>query len=431
MKKIIIVVGILVAFLLAGMPFITGLVTEKTLKNAVVTINQRQEQNGLSEITEIDRGYLNSKYKFRWTPPVLPAEIEDVIGSNIEYTCDAKHGMTSVNYQCQLGTLEAYTEFVNSYLSGKDPLSINGKVSIFGNVSQTITLDEFTVVEEGETLLVRAGELIIDTDVEFQHYDVEGEFGGLLIKAPESNVNIGNVTIGGDIRAEEDGLHTGVLKLGLAKVESDEVNMKGMSINASSQASLENIDFDYLISVDQLNIVEALEEIELDNLKVHFIGNGLDRQAVAEMNKQFSELANQGSEIEPQQMAVLLPLMESLLKKDLSLWFDMEADYQKQPFKTDLTMTLLEKITLAELSVVAYDPESLLDKMQASMNVVMPNTIIDKAPLLQQKLPSSPLYKPVSGGYQSSIVLQKDNIKLNGESLSFQEFMGLVIQSAL
>jgi len=431
MKKTIAVVGILVVGLVVGMPYVTGMVAEKTLKKAVVNLNQNK-QNGVSEITKVDRGFRNSNYQFSWTPPaLLGPEFAELFGSKIEYSCDAKHGMLAINYDCQFDNLESYTEFVKEYLGGKDPLSVTGKVSLFGEVSQEIALDAFSVNEDGESLKVRSGLISILTDANFGEYLIDGEFGGVVVNTPGSNVDIGKMTMDGDIRLEEDGLQTGVFELGFSKLESEEVSMKGGKIKASSQLNNENVDFDYLLSVDQLQSQAAPQPVELDNLKLQFIGNGLDREAMSELNNQMKEIANQGAEMQPQQMTALLPIIESLLKKDLSLWLNMAVDYQKQPMKTDIAMTLLEDTTIAELSVVAYNPEALLDKMQASINMNLPNSVVESVPAFQYQVQSSPLYKQVGDAYQSSLVLQKNNIKLNGESMSFQELLTLVMQSAL
>jgi len=435
MKKIVIVVAVICTAVFIGMPYITGLVTEKTLNKMVASVNQQQHQYGISEIIEVNRGFRQSTYKFRWTLPIMPEEFINFTGESIEYGCDAKHGLIAITYQCQFDELQGYSDFINTFLEGRDPLSVTGKVSLSGEISHAIGLQAFSVDRDGESMGVQAGKLTMITDAKLDRYRFDGEFGGLKFKDSEVTLELDSVKVEGDLRVEEDGLYNGVAEFSLANIEVLEENaqhvlMNGLKMKAVSQINNENLNLNYTLDVEQLKTRQATQNFDFDQLKLNLNADGLNRNGVAELNKQLTSIANQGADVPAQQMAVLLPILESLLKKGLLLRLETALDHDQQSFKADIATKLVNDLTLVELPLMVYNPEAMLDKMQASADIQLPNSIVNKVPGMQQRLQANPLYQSTANGYQSSIILQKNNIKLNAQTINLNELIGLIIQSA-
>ena len=140
-------------------------------------------------------------------------------------------------------------------------------------------------------------------------------------------------------------------------------------------------------------------------------------------------MSKQSGEFTPEQSFKALPLVEAMLRKGLALSFDLSTNFDGQEFNSKLNTRLIDKLTMAELSFLALDPESALDKLALSTSTVIPDSIIKKQPSMSFILLNSPFFQQAESGFKSDLVVETGNIKLNGEKLSLNDLIAIVMQS--
>jgi len=433
MKKIIIIPVVLLVAAFIGMPYIVGKVAEKASYEIVAKTNQDSDIYGTTEITEYQRSFRSTKSSFSYSPPDSFTELGWVYG-DIKYQCDGSHGVLSYSYSCNLLQVGQYVEFINEHLNGIDPFSIEGQISVFGKITQLIKVDSFSIEEDDGKLEFKGASIESITDGKLRDYILDGEFKGLVFSNDETQGIIEKSTLSGDIYITDDKLQFGDIKIDLNKIDlkSEQGNkhliFKNVLVTTSSKEKGENVDVNLQFDANKLSITENQVSHDIDNFELGLELTGLDRNAVVELNEISKELST-NTELTPEQSLQFLPVVEKLLKKGLILSFDIKTDYQGETAYGDLNVNFIDNMTLAESSALMFNPESILDKLIVKSTTKIPNSIIVTKPELKFLLEESPLYKAAGSGFESSIVLEKDNVSLNGDSIDFMELLGTVMQS--
>ena len=103
MKKIVITGAVILVTAIVSMPYVMGVVAEKATRNIVSNINQDSAIYGNTEITDYQRSYKSTQSSYKYSPPSSFADIGWNFG-DIEYKCDANHGVFSYTYICKLAS---------------------------------------------------------------------------------------------------------------------------------------------------------------------------------------------------------------------------------------------------------------------------------------------------------------------------------------
>lgn len=432
MKKLIIVIALLVVGAFVAMPYITGTVAQSASEQMVESANLSPEKNGVSEIVSYERGYGSTKSTFRWNPPAV---YEDMLGGSVEYTCDGDHGVMSYDFTCHLSNFDAYTEFVTQKLGGKDPISLLGEVSLLGTMTQTLKLDAFSVTTKDETMNVKSGFIRSVGNKELTEFEFEGEFEGLSFNDGKGEMLMGPMDITGDMTIGDDELAFLNMVMGMDSVKFDAGSegageIKGFKIDFKTIEQGDNLGIVYDISADSIkSLGGSSAAVDMANAQFLIDVDGLDRAVMADLNQQMQLLYQQGDEPDPQAMMALLPALEGLLKEELSFNMSMVTDYQAEPFKLNFDIDLIEKTALSDFMVAAYNPTALLDKLKANVKLNVPSTLLSVQPGAEVMIANNPLFNKKGNGYATDIVLEKDNVSLNGKTMSLPELMAIVMQA--
>ena len=437
MKKIILTTTVLVGGVIAVMPFVTGMIAEKASKDLVDKMNQKQVQYGYSEIINYDRGFSSTKSTYRWTMPNQPDELTEIIGDGIEYSCDAQHGITGIDYQCRLDNLESYKDFIKTHLEGQDPILLTGHVSLLGQVEQTLKVTPFDISNDDATINVGEGVLTVKINSGLNRYRVNADFEGAKVNGDGVEAVLEKITIKGDVFITKDDLQIGEMALSMSKFDltslggSDAFSITNGLMSVESDEDGDTVSVDYKLGIEQVLSGNAEAKRIIDDISFAFLAGGVDRDTMIRLNDRIQAMAESSEELSVGQVTAMLPMLESLLRKGLSVSFDVGANYNAQAVNGDFSLALLEDVTLLDLSAIVYNPESVLEKLSISTHSRIPELVADLNPSLDQSLRSSPLFVSSDGAYQNSLVLKTGENSLNGQPMEFLEILQRAMQSTL
>ncbi len=441
MKKVIISLACIAIIALFAMPFITGMIAEKATQDIVNTTNERSVEFGHTEIVSYERGYKTTQSSFKWSYPGALQEGDNFVG----YSCIGNHGVLNYSYNCKIDNLEEYTTFVNDSLNGKDPLSLTGKVTLWGSIKQRLELEEFQFTDDSNVVSVKPAYINFDTNKELSDFIISGKLNGMDVKGGSDAFTLGQSEIKGDISLNEQGIGIGEIEFavsslnGLIKDQST-IELNDLLVVGQTQEKGENLDMDYQIKVENIitKLTDGETDIDLKKLNFAMSMHGVDTLKVAAINQKMSDfyndiLSNQSAEPSTEQLGSLMaivPDLEALLKSGLQLKTSLSADVSKEPASAEFDIALIDNMTMAEFMLAFSNPESLLDKMSANLKTSIPDSILSKQVLLKEAVINSPFYEQNGTSYQTDIKLAKDDVMLNGEKINANEFIALIMQQA-
>lgn len=441
MKKLIIAAGLLLAVLFFAAPYYSGKVAETETMKLVDKINASSAEYGLTEVLSYDRGIRSTSASYKYTPPASLAHFAKDFG-DIVYRCNSDHGITGINYNCALEGESAYSKFVAEHLEGKDPISVFGSISMFGDISQSISLDQVKGIEiDGASLNLPDALFSISTDAKASEFHMSGSSEAFEMEGNGEKLSVGKMTLDVDFAQVVGSLFVGDM---LIKVEHfttnsalGETSVKGLSVLSNASDQGDTLSSKVLFSADQIiaqgSPFESIKEI---GIGVDF--KGLDKQSVIEY-QEFTEkfrqdsLAALNNPDEPRtdstEMAQLMPILEGMLKQDLEINANFNAELDGKPNKISLDLKLLDSLTIEQLSLFMIKPDEALNKISISLNASFDKAWVDSQPMAASLVAGSPLITAGSDNYTLDIELGRE-IKLNDKAMSFAELQSIVLTSS-
>lgn len=178
MKKIIIAVAVFVVLGVASIPFFSGMVAEKIVRQGVEDVNAMYAESGLGyslEILGYDRGFLSSEIDWQLNigklQPILKVD-------NILFKETAQHGFGKVTSTTTFAENPWFADFVANTLEGKNPIDITTEYNLTGVINSTVTVDAFSVKVEDQILSIKPGYLGFTVDKGFKNFHTEMKFEG-------------------------------------------------------------------------------------------------------------------------------------------------------------------------------------------------------------------------------------------------------------
>jgi uncharacterized protein YdgA (DUF945 family) len=440
LKKLIIALVLLIAVLAVGAPYYTGKVAETETMKLVDKINASSTEYGLTEILSYDRGIRSTSARYKYTPPTNFAEFANQFG-DIVYRCDSDHGITGIDYSCELEGESTYSKFVAEHLDGKDPISVFGSISMFGGFTQSISLDQVEGIDiDGATLNLPDALVSISTDANASEFYMSGNSDAFEMQGNGETFSVGKMTLEVDFVRVVESLFTGDM---LMKVEHfstkgalGETSVKGLSVLSNASDQGDTLSSKVLFSADQVSSSGSpFESISNINVGVDF--KGLDKQSVIEYQA-FTEQLQQDSlaalsnpdepQADPMHTAQLMPILEGMLKRGLEISTNLSADFDGKPNKVALDLKLLDSLTIEQLSLFMSKPDDALKKIHLLLDASFDKGLVDSQPMAAAFIAESPLVAADNDNYSLNLELG-EKIELNGKVMSFAELQTLVMAS--
>jgi len=438
LKKLIIVIAFVLAALLFGAPYYTGKVAEAETLKLVDSMNQSSAEYGSTEVLNYDRGLRSTTARYKYTPPA-PFETFSKEFGDIVYACESNHGVTGIDYTCALEGESAYSKFVDEKLDGKDPLSVFGSISAFGGITQTIALDEVKGLEvDGATLNFPKAQISLATDTNASSFDISGGSDAFEMEGNGEKLSVGKMTIEGDFSQVTGSLFTGDMLMKVDHVNTvgalGESSFKGLSVSSDASEQGDTLSSKVLFSIKEV-VAPGLPFETAEDINFGLDLAGLDTQSVIEYQEFVQQVQRDtlaalenGSEVDPNQMAQIMPILEGMLKEGLKVNSKMSAKLNGKPNEIALDLKLLESLTLAQMGLFMTNPDDALAKLDVSLDASLDKALVDAQPLAAAFIAQSPLMAAGSDDYSVDLKLGK-KIELNGKAMSFSELQVLVFSS--
>ena len=435
MKKIIISILAVAFIALVLMPYINGRVAENAIHHLAQQVNADSMQYGTVEISQYERGMRATDFSFKWAPGAIANAF---IKEPLELSCVGNHGALGYGYQCKVLDVQAYSDFVNEYLAGYDPLTIGGGVSIFGKITQSIQLTSFEMIDrEGELIKFQPADLSISMDKNLTSFDIDGRFEGIKAQGVSGEFVLDNIEIDGKITSNQHNLAIGDLTLKLSSVslaseQDGNVRMNGLVMTSQTAERGENIGLTYALSIKNFARSANLssEKLDLTNLQGEFSIGGANMLQVGKLAETLQLMSQLPEEERNAAMLTLFPSLEALFKTGLNVSAKAGADYQSEAVSGNANIALVGDLRFSDFVLMNLDPNSFFSKFNAGLKVSLPQSLLDANPQLNGALAGNPLYSKTEHGYTADMKLADNEVDLNGRAMSVEEMLSLLSQSA-
>lgn len=445
MKKILIGLLLLIMITAGLAPFITGLLAEKYVRQAVSNFNEMYSETGLSyniEIKEYNRGFFSSNID--WI--IHTGELETFYGvADILLHEEASHGFGTVTSITTLDQNPWFTTFVQEQLEGVNPLNITTRYNVFGISTSTVRLDAFSMSIDEENLVVKPGIMTVSIDKDLKNFTTDFNLEGLNIG---ETVDINMLMAHADLKMYSTYIWEGVLDYTLGSIIIKDLQ------NGQQPVELNNLKIGYQLDHDQqrntlsCQVNYSADKIAADgkelvnNPSLALILKGLDSGAFEEFMKIYMETitdaietglldpANQEAaqaELEQQFLGLGMKLAgtaEKFLREGLEITIDkINAELPEGDLNGKLSIRLNQDMTIAQLVPVAAHPDLIFDYFSVSTDLRLPTALVgDTTMLTNPLLPDMQTgIFTINGDYLVHQAKGQDGkLVLNGKELSLQ-----------
>lgn len=441
MKKIFLLLAVIIALVLLVMPFVTGKVAELATQDMAAQLSGDSSAYGELDLLDYKRGYRSTSAKLEWR---APTQYESLFSEPVVYLCNGHHGVLSFAYQCRAQNIPGYTAFVAEELGGLDPLTVGGEVSVLGETTHKLDLQPFSMTNDnGETINVNASAFDLMTDNSFNVFDLNGEFGGMsviggdgiltiepiLVDAATSinqhKLAIGDVELsatGAQLLSKDGGqVDVGEITMSVKTTERDQF----MAIN--SQFRVDEFSRSMGVQIEGEKDVNAVEDLDLE-----FGISNIDMAKLAafvQHVQKLSPLDGKQALSTPQestrnaQTLAILPAFEDLLIKGLVMHLGLRAEHEGSLITADLDWQLLQDLSLGDFVLLSVQPQAFFNKLDLKFSNQIPAKLIELSEAGKVSLAASQLYRKVDQHYLTKVRVSDKGIKLNGESVTAEEFL--------
>ncbi|OQX17769.1 MAG: hypothetical protein BWK76_09635 [Desulfobulbaceae bacterium A2] len=405
MKKLgLALVVLLIAAVLAA-PYVSGMVMERTVRQAVVNMNKMYGEAGQdirADIVQYQRGYASSEIV--WKVGLGPLQALYGIGE-VQLVERAKHGFGSIVSTTSLEKNPWYTKFVQEKLAGKDPLHITTQYSLSGKIASTIALDGITLPVETETVAIKPGKMVASCDKEFKHFLGDVTWGGLAVG---EKIVLEGLALKSDLTLISPFVWDGTISLAVPHVKAAKdpaerlelANLKGkytLRFNKEQNTMSGMVDYGF----DRLEVGQE----KVENAFVRIGMNGINVPAYKEFMTMYSRtmgdmlgeiVAAKGSaadlsKVNEKKMVMIgLQMMaasEKLLTKGLEFQIaDLRLRLPDGEIKGDLTLRLNKDMTFLQFVPLTQQPALALDIFSLKSNLSLPQQMVGNNTMLLQPL---------------------------------------------
>lgn len=398
MKKLIVLV-VLIVVIVAGLPFLNGILLERNVKKIVDDANAMMAGNPLGyslEIADYKRGYSTTELELKLDMDLL----KNIYGiDSIIVKEHAKHGFLGVTSATSLEGNDWYDSFVKDKLSGQDPLHIETSYSLFGTIESDVILDEFSIDIEDITLHIKKAEMKSTSDRSLEKYDISGNWEGLDIN---QFFSVNQVSIEMDLEMITQMLWDSD---GIISIENIDITDKGQKVKISDLKMQTDSDVEKDENIMGFDVTYSIggiqsKEINIEDSSLHLGIKGVKIDAYEEFQKIYFEMlsdlmpkmalndpAKMNDEQIQREMAQMGPKMvaayEKFLKEGLELQVsDVQVKLPQGEIKGGITLRLLKDMTITQFSASIGTPEDLFDALYLQTDISLPIELVGEDPKL-------------------------------------------------
>ena len=423
MKKVLIILICLAIVCVAGLPIASGIIMERTVKSAVEENNSKAATGTRPrlKILEYDRGLFSSRVKLCVENP---AGFPGSKTPQLVLVNTGKHGFLNVTSQTSLKENPWYMEWVNIYMNGNDPLSIQTRFSLGGAMDAVIQIAPFSIKDKGKKIDFRALEMNVSTGKGFETLKARGKWEGL---SQGSEIAMGPVNFSSDMYQLTEMLWAGKSAMTLEQLtindgKSNPVDLSGLTLNYETNVP------------DDKKTLTMVTNFHVDRIKLGgkplsdwaaaFKLKQVDTAAFEQAMKIYSEIMTQAGQrleqsgadpgafqqILKEEMArntpQLMGALKGLLKKGLGIEISgLDISLPEGKVKGGLDLNLKKDLDPANIFAFAMQPEQIFAFFNLDTQLSLPYALAGGIPNLTE-----PLFPGMSTGF---FVVKDDLLSLD------------------
>ncbi len=409
MKKLIVGIAVIALLGIVAMPFVSGMIAEKTANTIASNANQHYEktQTGMKiEVVNYKRNFRDSTIEWR----LDLGDYSAFYGTDaIVFVEHLKHGYTGVTSETSLEKNSWYTALLKKYNVEKDPLHITTQYTLSGDITSQIQLDPLAIKIDKETLNTKPATLTVGCDAAFKHFTAQGQWDGFSVA---DKVSGGKMTITSDTTLHSAFLMSGTTTFNFTgltahnKKETAEIQgVQGSSqvdyneaqntITLQGKTHIEKVvvpgktieDMGASLTLSALDATAYEEAIQgymnfLSNYMEKI--NGDDPEAIEEyLNKNMMSLTAQ-----------MMNMYEKICKTGLKLEInDVKATLPEGKIQGNAEITLLQDLSMGAFMLIAATPSEALNYIDLKTEIQFPKALSDNTTQL-----TSPVYPGMKTG---------------------------------
>lgn len=404
MKKTLVAIVVIAVLLVAGVPYLSGFIMEKTVRASLVDINQMYADQGSNftvSIVDYQRGYSSSQIEYKLDLGIFKSMygIKDII-----FVDSAEHGFTKVVSQTSLEKNPWFIKFLDTCTDGKNPLKITTEYHLTGKIDSRINLEAFSFKDKNGTINVLPANITIQSQNGFESFTTAGQWQGIKgVSEAQEEIKFGPLSFDSAMTRVTSRIWKGTAAFKLDELNTDE----GVEPFALSNLSVKyNIGHNEESDTLNLGMICALDRLQGDgadikNATARFALNNMDAAGYEEFMAEYTKIMNQvlenmgdpsrspaeNAKAIENQMAMLglrmMGLYEKLLTKDLELNIsECKAELPQGHVTGTAGIRLKKDMTFAQFAPVMANPDAILDIIDFKSDVTIPAVFVLNNPML-------------------------------------------------
>ena len=434
MKKIILAALLILILAGAGVPFVSGIMMERTLKQTFSDINQIYQDKGLDlsyEISEYDRNFLSSMivWKIKFGALKTFYGVDEIV-----FVDRAKHGFSRVVSHTSLEKNKWFTDLLDQQLNGENPLGISTVYNYSGNFLTTVTLDGFSLEKDHNVFAFMPGSIVMRIDKDLKDSSMQGALEGFSVS---DKFTVNQVSVNSKMEKLSNYIWGGNVALSVQKIEAGE---------GSDRVTLSNVTCDYAMDLDKVENALSLKlrygtdgiiagRNQIEDAVIQIGINHLDVDGVEAFMKLYTELTSKAigdfsaapqqhsektkKDLEKQFASLGLQMAgacEKLMKQGLEFQISaLEAKLPQGQIKGDFSLGLKKDMTMVQFAPLMMQPALALDVFSLKSNLSLPYKLVGANPKL---------LNPMYPGMRTGLFVKKgDDMVHNAETRNGKLFL--------
>jgi uncharacterized protein YdgA (DUF945 family) len=390
MKKIIFAVGLTIMLAGVGTPLLSGLMTQRIIKQSFDDINQMYVDTGSDisiEIQQYEKNYFSSQIEWK----IKLGALKSLYGvEEIVFIDRIDHGFSNVVSKTSLEKNKWFMDFVDNKLDGKNPIAVTTEYKLSGDFKTTIVLDAFSFKEGNTVFEIKPGQIVVVSGKDLNNIFSEMSWAGCTIPGKFS---VDNFLANSKMEKNYTYTWEGMSSLSIENIKA---------VGTKESFEMANLKCDYELNFNKpenvlsIGLGNSIKSITTGQGKIQDIFskiniNNIDAIGYEEFMASYSQILNNAiAQIEAakthpdtikkvfeKQMASiglqLLGAYEKFLKKGFEIQItDVRAQLPQGNIKGDIILSLKKDVTMAKLIPIVIQPSKALDIFYLKSNVRMP-----------------------------------------------------------
>ncbi|MBU2711183.1 YdgA family protein [Zooshikella harenae] len=395
MKKLLFIIVILAAVVTGG-PFVSGIQAEKHYNASVVQLEQ-----ALSEYQHLLSYSIQKNYQRGWFKSQASTELQITPKNEAPITINMQHsvqhgpvfwgksplfGLASTTTDLQYSAEAQKT--IKMLWKDKKPLVISSVTGFSGETTFDIKLTPFTLEEGGNIVEVKPAQINASITPQADKLTASGEWQGMSLTSQDGKLQVGKMTFSSDKSRALETLWVGDDKADIdymtvtdpSGASFREVNLQGFSMVSHSELQAEAINANANLRFAAITIdEEKLASDVILNLKLNNIA-AKPLVAIQQVVTNWQQQAMQQTNPTPPDFTQLQPHLQAILKQGPSIEISkLHAETQKGNVDADLLATIK-----TDNPMLLSNPLFMLGAIQAKANVSLPKALLMESPMAPQ-----------------------------------------------